>query len=262
MPSRYFVPIHRVDPARVRLEHVHAAVSNWFDTSPAEHAANEKPYTVSPMTQRGAETGVEVTVLTVHALTLLQRACRPSQQVRLGNQSRPLGRPQLLHSTDWADLVKANRKSRWTLEFLTPTTFRNGNRSSPLPCLTTILTGLACSWNTWSKLPPLLTAPRWDTVWVSDLDLRSTLLTITRLKVDQSTGTSSRIPTQLSGVLGTMTVRCDDTPTAAMIDPLFALAPYAGVGSMRSTGLGQTRLFLSPQSTHGTVRQEADAASR
>ena len=51
MPCRWFVPVLGVDPQRVRLEHVHAAFTRWFDRTPAEHSAGDKPYTVSPLTR-------------------------------------------------------------------------------------------------------------------------------------------------------------------------------------------------------------------
>ena len=68
MPSRWWVPIPGLDPHFVRLEHLHAAVTRWFDSSAGEHHANGKPYAVSPLRPGDAGgVGVEIGILTDHA---------------------------------------------------------------------------------------------------------------------------------------------------------------------------------------------------
>ena len=233
MPNRWFVPVPGVDPHRVKLEHVHAAFSGWFDSNVHEHDANDKPYTVSPLTDLRGQVGVEIATLTDEAERRLQSAVSGGAPVRLGNQTRAVGRPQAVLAQSWDELEACTGGSRWTLELVTPTTFRSGDRSSPLPVVSTIMTGLARSWNLWSGRENRSFDLRADGgLWVSDLDLRSTML---RLKIRQR-------DVHLSCVLGSLTLRCDDRETADRVAPLLRLTPYAGVGSMRGKGLGVVRL--------------------
>lgn len=282
MPDLWFVPVVGVDPARVRLEHVHAAFSRWFDRSPAEHAANDKPYTLSPLThdERGG-LGVEIATLTECARGRLVEAAVDGARVRLGNQTRPVRAPRRLVGRTWAELAAHDTDRRWRLEFVTPATFRSGDRSSPMPRVDTILDGLQQAWSCWSDtrlpsataledpaapddLPALVdhvlvdsvvvdsvvvdsvvvgvrdVASRpgpWGAVWVSDLDLRSVPVSMRLRRRD-----GQAQPVTFSGVLGTLTVRCEDPATAAHAGPLLRAAAFCGVGGMAGKGLGVTRV--------------------
>ncbi len=257
MPERWFVPVTGVDSTRVRLDFVHAAFSRWFDDNDGDHEANEKPYAISPMTEYAGRVGVEIATLTASAAGRV--ATREGSTIRLGNQIRPVGTPWLMHTASWDDLVERRPEREWTFELVTPTTFRSGDRSSPLPSVATILRGLYRSWSTWSTVPDADVGydARLDTaVWVSDLDLRSAVVPLTvRGRKDT--------PVHLSGSLGRLALRCDDPATAARVTPLMHLAPYAGFGSMRGKGLGVVRLaravpFQTPVAT--PTRHAEDAA--
>lgn len=238
MPTRWFVPVARVDPQRVRVEYIHAAFSRWFDHDHAEHSANTKPYSVSPLTAQHGPIGVEIATLTDAADGQLREASAPGRQIRLGNQTRDVGVPRRLFAARWDDLEREPYEGRWTLDLLTPATFRSGDRSSPLPSSATILAGLARSWNRWSGLAPRqLTPQQLAAVWVSDLDLRSDLVPLT---IRGHSGKTQQI--RMSGALGSITLRCDDPDVCRLVAPLFRLAPYAGIGSMRAKGLGVARL--------------------
>ena len=243
MPARWFVPVRGLDPHRTRLEHVHAAFSAWFDRSEAEHGAGEKPYSISPLTERDGQIGVLIGTLTDYAAesvcaagTLGEESRSGSQRpmIRLGNQWRQVGRPRRLEQVSWWELAQPREVRSWQLEFLTPTTFRSGDRSSPLPNVATIAAGLERAWTTWCEDPrvrELVRNPRdRSALWVSDIDLRSR---VTDLTVGRA-GT----PVRLSGVTGSITLRVDDAGGAAWAGPLLGLAPFCGVGSMRAKGFG------------------------
>lgn len=254
MPDRWFVPVAGVEPDRVRLEHVHAAFSRWFDRSPVEHAANDKPYTVSPLTRdpRG-QVGVEIATLTDTAEKRLHEAGMDGATVRLGNRTRPVGTPRHLIGHSWAQLAANTTDGRWQLEFVTPTTFRSGDRSSPLPQVGTIMDGLSHTWNTWSDtrietseegtdvIDCRADAPAdvggWGAVWASDVDLRSVTVSV---RVRRQDGTFQ--PITVSGALGSLTLRCDEPVAAAHAGPLLRLAAYCGVGGMTGKGFGVTRV--------------------
>jgi hypothetical protein len=238
MPSRWFVPVSKIDPQRVRLEHVHAAFSRWFDHSPAEHAATEKPYTLSPLTRdAGGVPGLEIATLNATARQRLLEACADSRPVRLGNQTRTVGEARLLHSESWKTLTEHEDDVRWQLALLTPTTFRNGDRSTPLLRLDTLLDGLSRVWSTWSDVDLPGTAGDWSAVWLSDLEVRSVIVP---LRVRRRDGSVQ--PVTVSGALGEITLRCEDRAVAARVGPLLRLAEYSGIGSMTLKGLGVVRV--------------------
>jgi CRISPR-associated endoribonuclease Cas6 len=239
MPSRWWVPIQGIDPTRVVLEQVHGAVSAWFDHSDAEHRTDTKPYSVSPLSAEHADRGddlglppslgIEIGVLTLEAHGRLMAATTQDMPIRLGSQFGSVGRPHPIQWDDWATLAEPTGVSEWELEFVTPTTFRTRDRSSPLPTPSTVLRRPAEVWSLWSGMPPRrLPRECAEAVWVSDIDGRSHALTLGRLRV--------------SGFVGRLTLRCDEPEIATLIDPLLRLAAYSGVGSGTTKGLGVTRV--------------------
>lgn len=67
MPSRWWVPVPGIDPSRVRLDQLHAAVSGWLDETEEDHAQLIKPYALSPLSEpvsRPGAVGFEVSALT------------------------------------------------------------------------------------------------------------------------------------------------------------------------------------------------------
>lgn len=243
MPTRWFVPIPGLDPTRVRLDHVHAAVSGWFDRTLAEHRHNDKPYAVSPPTrdQRGVP-GLEVVTLSDTAAVRLAEATATAShtdldgarpQIRLGNQWRALGRPRALHSEAWTQLAQPVEITEWRLDLATPTTFRSGNRASPLPSPEGLIRGARAAWAAWSDTP--LPTGDGSSLWVSDLDVRSQMLPLTIRGAD---GAARDI--RISGITGTIVVRHepDDRAAAALV----RATAYAGVGAMTLKGLGVARV--------------------
>lgn len=223
--------VHGARPDRVRLEHLHAAMSRWFDLTPEQHGAGTKPYAISPLASDGESAGVgfELATLTTAAERSLRRHAAPPASVRLGSDQILLGELRNTASESWSSLAEPSDASSWDLEFVTPVTFRRGNRTSPFPQPASVLRGLLDSWNAWSGLPVRdLTRQQTDEIWVSDIDGHSEPVTVSG--------------NPMSAFVGRICFRCDDVVTAELVDPLFRLAPYAGVGSARAKGLGVTRL--------------------
>lgn len=248
MPSRWWVPVMHPRPESVRLEHVHAAISRWFDLEQGEHSAIAKPYALSPLGHSPFDEtlGLEVGVLSDQALERLTGTDRP-RSIRLGHEHCPVGQPSRLLDENWETLAEPSGRTSWELELLTPATFRRGDRSSPLPIPSTVLRGLAQSWDAYSPIARTdLTAAQRDAVWVSDLDGRSE-----RVKVSG---------TQLSGFVGRVRFRIDDRSIADAVDPLFRLAPFAGVGSARAKGLGVAR--LTPEGTRRSNPRSTRTSNR
>lgn len=234
MPSRWWIPVTRVDPERVQMEQLHAAVSHWFDHTQAEHDAPVKPYALSPIGDqpgRNAEGGLgfEVAVLTDAAFDRLRVAARAGRDIRLGAQRGRLGLAVGLCSETWESLAQPSGGRAWELEFVTPATFRSKDRSSPWPAPASVLRGLGQSWAAFSGLPPReLTHQQLDTIWVSDIAGQSAPMALSGLRV--------------SGFVGRIRYQCDSRSVADLVDPLLRLAVYSGVGSAKAKGLGVTRL--------------------
>jgi CRISPR-associated endoribonuclease Cas6 len=249
MPSRWLVPIHGIDPTRIDPNWLHGAVSNWFDQSSDAHHSGNKPWAMSLLGASLAGSpsqpnlqpawAIEVSVLTDDAHRRLMAATAPGKMIRLGTQHRTLGRPQLLHRHDWRTLAQPTGANEWELNFVTPVTFRTGNRSSPLATPSAVLHRLEENWSRWSGMPARqLPRERAEAVWVSGIDGRSKEVEIGRLKEQHDRPQRPSV----SAFMGQVTYRCDEPNIAAVIDPLLRLAAYAGVGSYTTMGLGVTRV--------------------
>lgn len=227
MPSRWWIPLD-ADPAEIKVEHLHAAVSEWFDTTGTEHAALVKPYTLSPAAvDDNGRAGFELATLSDTAASRVAAGVPPL--IRLGRATVRVGPATLVVSHPWTDLAASSGAKSWTLEFVTPATFRRRNRSSPLPVPATVLHGLGQSWDAHA---PVARRPvpreQHQAIYVSAIDGCTESVTIDRVTY--------------AGFLGQVTFCCDEQGVAAAVDPLFQLAPFAGVGSAKAKGLGVTRL--------------------
>ena len=134
------------DISSVRAHHIHGLVASWLegDAPLSAHKAPVKPFAVSPLREVGPdrwaiEVGLLADELDQPLLAGALRGCRRS--VRLGAQ-----RATVVRSADGGPLrpvAGTGRGSSWCccaeprgqfpLRFHTPTTFRSGRRSNPLP---------------------------------------------------------------------------------------------------------------------------------
>ncbi|MDO5287709.1 MAG: CRISPR system precrRNA processing endoribonuclease RAMP protein Cas6 [Actinomycetia bacterium] len=229
MPESWFVPLRLVPP--VKPDHLHAALSRWFDVGtedlPDRHHDTVKPYTVSPLTERDGW-GVEVSTLTAEASWRLAVATRRGPEIRLGRQVAAVGRPVRLARASWSELAEVPPRRSWEVEFLTPTTFRTGQRASPFPDLRVVLRGPQVCWDAYSQRPPRLHPPDFRALWVADVELQTVQVPVRA--------------TTVPAALGRLEIRCDDPAVARAVAPLLALAPYCGVGSFRGKGFGVVRV--------------------
>lgn len=233
MLSRWWVPLHGINPEGVALQHLHAVVSGWFDSTEVEHRAHDKPYAMSPLSSgaAGGSVGVEVGALTEWAGERVLTA--QGNAVRLGRQAGTVGQPVLIAHASWAQLAAPTTHRAWRLELQSPTTFRTQGRSTPLPSADTILLTLARLWSTWSDVPlPAENAVR-GALWVSELDLSSQTLTM-----PQRDSSGGQRHLTFSGSVGSMVMRSAHAAGAQVGAPLLALANFSGVGSMTRKGFG------------------------
>lgn len=232
MPSRWRIALSEIDPTRVRVEHLHAVVSGWFDTTEEAHRAPAKPYTVSPPTRHPAgPAAFEVTLLDDALANRLLTRAAPGVRVRLGAQHARVVDAEQIAATPWSHLAGGDSGANaWCLRFVTPTTFRRGNSFTPWPAPSPVLGGLRAAWRRFAPpgLAPLVLDLATDPVWVTDVDGANEVLRVDNLTV--------------SGFVGRIRYACDAAPeTRVAVDRLIRLAPYAGIGAHTTRGLGQVR---------------------
>jgi Uncharacterized conserved protein len=231
VPSRWAVTVAGVDATKVKLDHVHAVVSGWFDDGEEGHRAKAKPYTVQQLQAVDGGTLLEIGLLVDELGDRLASAAAPGSQIRLGSTwTRITHPPEPVAMATWQELTDAGRATSWCLRFLTPTTFRRGNSFTPAPTLSAILGSLRASWREFAPptVPPLVLDLAREPVWVTDIDVTSQVVSVKGLTV--------------SGFTGRLRFVCDGVAEqASMIDRLVRLAPYAGVGAYTTRGFGVTR---------------------
>lgn len=236
MPARYWLPLHGLR-GPVPVEHLHAALSSWFDhviaedrhtaptTSRDPHDFVEKPYSISPTTRRGSAWGVEVAVMGDRTEQALVTNAEVGTSLRLGAQIVDTGAAWRLASCSWQELRDYDNSTGWTVQFLTPFTSRSNNRSSPFPMPATLLRAPATVWNAYCALGPVDMSPSdHSTIWVSRINARTELYTLTGRKYP--------------GLMGEVTYRCTDPAVAPNVSALLRLAQFSGVGSFRGKGMG------------------------
>ncbi len=225
MPSRWWIGLHGVDPERVSLPQLHAAFSRWFDDSIAEHRAIVKPYSLSPpcVDERGV--GIEAGLLTERAVAQLRRGAHRRERLRLGPCRVEISSLEQLERATWRELARYSGARSWEVHFLTPTSFRQGRRRSPWPAPPTLLHSVRTSWDAFSPVElDVLAMSDTRHLWVSDLGGRSERVRLGREDV--------------VGFVGRLRIEADCRRVASIADALLRLAPYSGVGSGKTKGLG------------------------
>lgn len=230
MPARWVIRLSGPEPRDVNLAHLHAVVSTWLDATDEEHSYGVKPYSVSAPRSEGDLLAVEIGTLTDDAESRLLSQLRPGSGVRFGrHRAVVVAAPEPVSGSPWSHLAALIDARAWVVRFATPTSFRQGRRTSPWPAPPALIRGLALKWERWSGIPlPALAPHDVEQVWVTDVDGASHVLRIG--------------PSVFSGFVGRVRYQCDDARVAAEVGPLFALAPFAGVGSATTKGLGTVRL--------------------
>lgn len=248
MPSRWWVPVETAAPDDVTPVELHRATTRWFDLTDAEHHRQEKPYAISPLyLAHGWGWGFEVGVLTGDARARLIRGARQIGLARLGARPARAQAPILLREATWQELAATQPSRRWALEFASPTSFRTGSRSSPMPDIPKILHSLSSSWSFSPDVsaPTLAPAERAH-LWVSSLEAKTVEVDIGHL--------------ELSAMVGQIVIDCERDEVSRALAGLLAVAPYAGVGAGRYKGLGVTR--IRPVMAHSRFDRASAASLR
>lgn len=223
MPSRWEISLAGFGQPRIPLEAPHAVVSRWLDM---EHRAPVKPYALSPPAAQDGRLLLEVRLLDDGLAERLQDQAPVGLQVRLGAHHFNICEPPALREhASWQALAASGGRG-WDVEFRSLTTFRTGNRTSPLPAPHSVLTGLRSRWA--ALCPPDMTRlPETGGLWVTDLDGRSEAIQLR--------------DTVVSGFLGRVRYESEGDNS---VGALLAFAGYAGIGAHTAFGLGTVKVNL------------------
>jgi CRISPR-associated endoribonuclease Cas6 len=232
MPSRWELLLPTQTPEAVRLEHLHAVVSRWFDADLAAHHGKAKGYTVSPLRAGPRGPVVEIGLIDDALVEPLLAQVTPESVIRLGRTHVTVPEaPAQVAAVSWQSLAERGTSTAWCLRFVTPLTFRRGNKFTPMPAPKTILASLRASWRAFA--PADIAQPdldlALDPVWVTDID-----------GVNDVREVNGRT---VSGFVGALRIECDAEPHVAhAVDQVVRLAPFSGVGAHTTRGFGVTRI--------------------
>lgn len=198
-----------IDPDRAT---VHRTLSRWLDS---DHHAQRKPWSWTAQ-----DSGLNISLLDDRLAERLvhcaDAASTPVQQVT---------------KADWAQLRSGRPRDGWQLEFLSPVTFRRGNRFLPWPSPSAVFGSLRAAWRVFA-------APE---VGDLELDLRLDPLVVTALSGASHTErviAHNKDSVLVGGFVGTVRYALDGAADPRVIDTLVRLAPFSGVGAYTTRGFG------------------------
>jgi len=195
---------------------VHRTLSRWLDS---DHHAKRKPWSWTAQSS-GLIIGLLNDGLVDRLTDCANTAGTPVQQVA---------------KADWAELRTGRPRDCWQLEFVSPVTFRRGNRFLPWPSPSAVFGSLRAAWRTFG-------AP---TVGDLELDLRLDPLIVTAFSGSSHTErvTLHRHDSVLvGGFVGIIRYALDGTADTQVVDTLVRLAPFSGVGACTTRGFGGVRI--------------------
>ena len=158
-----------------------------------------------------------------------------------------LGTPQ--STQPWANFCNyqqlyeqaSDQERKLTLQFYTPTAFRQGKYDSAMPTPDRVFGSLLRRWNYYSGLE--FSADIIDAIQPSYFDIRTEVATDPRSQF-QHTGAKTDPCNQFMGCVGKVTFQIlgpVDRPTLKQLNALADFALYAGVGRKTPMGMGITR---------------------
>ncbi|MGH2732592.1 MAG: CRISPR system precrRNA processing endoribonuclease RAMP protein Cas6 [Actinomycetota bacterium] len=237
MPVRYAVDLELEDKPQNRPEALHGLVGDWLDPRD-RHTQNRKPWALAPLREIQAPLWrFEVGLLDDESETRLLDSVSRGPAVRLdGVTGQVTGAggevPRVLLRSTWAELVDRSAVlTSFRFEFLTPTTFRSGPTTIPLPIPTLVFGHFRSRWNTFAPADLRPFMPFEDiTLLLSHLEI-ATPPTLWFKKAPHV------------GFVGRVIIeaRSRSPERLRALDALASIAPFSGTGAGTTFGMGVTR---------------------
>jgi hypothetical protein len=245
MPALHRFQARVANPDAVRGRDLHWLVCSWLNEHGSGHAG--APFAVAPLPSVASGVGAFQLGLfpaedrAAEYEDRLASAIATCGPLQLGGQPAELltsAGASLVTALSWEALwAQGTPRSRWSLRFLTPTTFRSQTSVFlPLPLPTQVFGSLRRRWLTWAPAelgPELALTPLGLTV--EDCEVRTEPIEIPHV------GDGLRV--RPMGFTGLVTFRATWGTAAdhAWLDRLARCAEFTGVGAMTAHGLGLTR---------------------
>lgn len=232
MLTHWRITIRGPHPELVRPQQVHGLIAGWLeaDATSDEHARPMKPFTCSIVTRTDERTGsFDVTLLRTELETIFVEAAGvTSGTVRLGRHQFTIEPPTLVQRSDWTALLDAANSPRtFRFRLHSPTTFRTGRISQPLLFPTNVFGHLRARW---SAFAPEHLRP--------SIELDDCGLAVSHL--DGHTEEFEARHTVFIGFVGELGITAHKATERdrRVLHALAMLAPYSGIGSNTTIGMG------------------------
>lgn len=220
MPSLWRLPLRQRD--RIDRREIHRTLSRWLDV---DHHAQRKPWSWTT-TAAGVEIGVLDDTL---AARITQHAGSDAVQVA---------------AASWKQLAAASPRQEWVVDFISPVTFRRGNRLVPWPAPSAVLGSLRADWRWFAAehVGDVVADLSMDPVIVTSVAGASEIEKVVLHERRGPVGDRAPVHVTVGGFRGTVTYTIDGQIDAGVIGSLLALAPFSGVGAHTTRGFGGTRV--------------------
>lgn len=203
-----------------------------------------KPFSLAPLyAEGGLLAGLRVGTISHRVAQLVVRAWdwhrRERHVLSIGRQRLRAGDVVCVAGPEWADLVDIQPVVRVDLEFLSPTTFRQGPGHLPLPVPYNVF---YWPWRVWQTYAPPASLPDDWLEWCRD----DVFVTAHRLETVPVRITG---PNQLGGFVGQARFETHkgSRDQLRLLHALAMLATYTGVGHKTTMGLGAVALQTAGQ---------------
>lgn len=238
MPALYIVTLELERPPERGPEPLHRLVSSWLDRG-IEHIRLAKPWTITPLS-RVSEVLYEFGIagLSAEAEERIRDAIRRAggSGIRLGSVDGEIVNAEAgaepVESASWSDLMdRSTQARRFQFDFLSPTTFRTGATTIPLPHPNHVFGSYRSRWNWFAPeaARPVVAFQR-----VVFRIARHEIKTTPQLRFRRA---------GYVGFTGRVVIEADtEGPVdARALDALAAIAIYSGTGAGTTFGMGVTR---------------------
>lgn len=244
-----FAPVERpIDAEQVTMRGLHGMLfstvleqmdpqrARWLHKHPSPKPFSMAPYFVVEG-DRGYLAGMRYAVLTEEAVTFIFEAWRrlyhSQQRLRLGRyQTFTVSHVECIHAGSYADMARLEPKREMTLSFLSPTAFKQGPGSLPLPLPVNVFRWPLRVWQSYAPMVLLAIPDDWlnwceRNVFVVEHAIQTGTVAITRQE-------------RFTGFTGQVTFAAHDGAAyyLRVWQALGALAAFSGVGHKTTMGLG------------------------
>jgi hypothetical protein len=242
------VPLEIDDPSAVRTQHLHHHVCAWLEPAGNGHRNSMKPFTITPLRPFCDGSAFDITLLIDGLEPRLSAAVGSlaNQRVRLGRtEARLRARAPVILQREypWLEMFGRARGNRaWQADFLTPCSFRHGDIDLPFPMPGSVLRHLCERWVAYAPIDPLGNTIG-STGERRQAAERLRAIVEGSVRVAEFSGESAEILVSgraRTGFVGHVTYArtAQSGSVDRAVDCLMASAPYTGIGTMTTYGLG------------------------